>query len=426
MLLAAARQRREEEQRSCARASRVAREQTPGVLTEDHIRECGKMRGATSPMTSPAASKPMQAEAAHSQGVSTIANKPNVHRSPPTSPGGVMQAAAHVTICSARHLPNVDGMWGTCDAFIEFVYKDKTYTSTVKKNSLNPDWNPEEKFEFDLSGELEDIRIQLKDSNLMTSAKLLGTTVIGVNALRRRMAGYKAAFPSATEEFLITAPDGKPLMGKDQQQAHLVLKVAVVKGPAAESTLNVDLLHLEALGVPIAKDSSPFSLSERCRSDSAAHCGSTPAKIPAPSAPSSLSVRSSSDFAAYGSSTPASLSAPSGPSWLSERKKSDSDGHCGAIAGNSWLPNPGLTKRQQFFLDESEDDDSEDSMSRESSLSCSGPGFLGHPSQAPATREGSLTTIHSQTDSTSISRQGIISLTMQRVIRLERKRVGKV
>ena len=291
MLLAAARQRREEEQRSSARASRVAREQTPSGLST----------GATSLMTSPAASKPMQEQAAHYQGISTIANKPNVHRSPPTSPGG-----------------------------------------------------------------------------------------------------------------------------EDQQQAHLVLKVAVVKGPAAEPTLDVDLLHLEALGIPIAKDSSPFSLSERSRSDSAEHCGSTPAKLPAPSAPSSLSVRSSADFAVYGSSTPASLSAPSGPSWLSERKKSNSDGHCGAIVGNSWLPNPGLTKRRQFFLDESEDDDSEDSMSRESSLSCSGPGFLGYQSQAAVTREGSLTTIHSQTDSTSISRQGIISLTMQRVIRLERKRVGKV
>ena len=144
-------------------------------------------------------------------------------------------AAAHVTLCSARHLPHGDGMWGTCDSLIELVYKDKTLTSTVKKKSLNPDWDPEDqaKFEFDLSsGELEDIRIQIKDWNRTTSAKLLGTTVIGVNALKRLMAGDKAAFPS--DEFLITAPDGTPMMGKDQQQTHLVLKVAIVKEPYAE------------------------------------------------------------------------------------------------------------------------------------------------------------------------------------------------
>jgi hypothetical protein len=187
--------------------------------------------GATSPMRSPAVSNPIQAEASHLQGATIKANKPNVQRSAPPTSHGVVD----VTLCSARHLPHVDGMWGTCDAFIELVYKDKTLTSTVKKNSLNPDWDPEDqaKFEFDLSsGELEDIRIQIKDWNRTSSAKLLGTTVIGVNALKRLIAGDKAAFPS--DEFLISAPDGTPLLGKDQQQAHLVLKVAVVKGPVAE------------------------------------------------------------------------------------------------------------------------------------------------------------------------------------------------
>jgi hypothetical protein len=138
-----------------------------------------------------------------------------------------VRIAAVVTLFSARHLPHSDGMFGTCDAFIEVVYKDKTLKSTVRKNSLDPDWKPEEKFEFDLSsGELADIQIQLKDWNMTTSAKLLGTTVIAVDALKRLLAGDKAAFPS--DEFLITAPDGTPLLGKGQQQAHLVLKVGVV------------------------------------------------------------------------------------------------------------------------------------------------------------------------------------------------------
>jgi len=132
-----------------------------------------------------------------------------------------------VTLCSARNLPHVDGWMGTCDAFVELVYKNQTQTSTVKKNSLNPDWKLEEKFKFDLSsGKLEDMRIQLKDWNMTKSAKLLGTTVIGVNALKRLIVGDNAAFPS--DKFLITAPDGNPLMGKNQQQTHLVLKVELV------------------------------------------------------------------------------------------------------------------------------------------------------------------------------------------------------
>jgi hypothetical protein len=89
----------------------------------------------------------------------SIANKVKAQRA--------QSATAHVTLCGARHLPNVDGMWGSCDAFVELVYKDKIHVSTVKKNSLNPEWKPEEKFEFDLlSGELADIRIQLVNSTI--------------------------------------------------------------------------------------------------------------------------------------------------------------------------------------------------------------------------------------------------------------------
>ena len=150
-----------------------------------------------------------------------------------------VRIAAVVTLFSARHLPHVDGMFGTCDAFIEVVYQGKTLKSTVQKKSLDPDWKPEEKFEFDLSsGELADIEIQLKDWNMSSSARLLGTTVITVDALKRLLAGDKAAFPS--EEFLITAPDGKPLMGKDKKQAHLVMKVVLAIDNAAAEKASLE------------------------------------------------------------------------------------------------------------------------------------------------------------------------------------------
>jgi hypothetical protein len=150
------------------------------------------------------------------------------------APDHKVEVIVEVTLCAARNLPNVDGgglmgIWGaSCDAFVELACKDKTLKSTVKKNSLDPDWNPEEKFEFNLfSGELADIQIQLKDWNPTSSAKLLGKTVIGVDVLKLLMAGDEATFPS--DKFLITAPDGKPLIGKDKQETHLVLKVAAIK-----------------------------------------------------------------------------------------------------------------------------------------------------------------------------------------------------
>ena len=174
---------------------------------------------------------------------SALSNGPDVQKSaqapmqqePVTlAPDHKVEVIVEVTLCAARNLPNVDGgglmgIWGaSCDAFVELACKDKTLKSTVKKNSLDPEWNPEEKFEFNLlSGELADIQIQLKDWNPTSSAKLLGTTVIGVDVLKLLMAGDKAAFPS--DKFLITAPDGKPLMGKDKQQTHLLLKVAAIK-----------------------------------------------------------------------------------------------------------------------------------------------------------------------------------------------------
>ena len=36
-----------------------------------------------------------------------------------------------VTVCSARNLPNVDGMWGSCDTFLVLDYQNQTHTSTV-------------------------------------------------------------------------------------------------------------------------------------------------------------------------------------------------------------------------------------------------------------------------------------------------------
>jgi len=73
--------------------------------------------------------------------------------------------------------------------------------------------------------------------------------------------------------------------------------------------------------------------------------------------------------------------------------------------------NPGLTMRQPV------QDDSEDSLSQESMLSWTGGGILAYPPHAPLTHAAGLT---------STARQGTVSSAMERVIRLERARAGKV
>ena len=42
----------------------------------------------------------------------------------------VQTGMAHVTVtlCGARHLPNVDGMWGSSEAFVELIFKDKPHS----------------------------------------------------------------------------------------------------------------------------------------------------------------------------------------------------------------------------------------------------------------------------------------------------------
>jgi hypothetical protein len=94
-------------------------------------------------------------------------------------------AHVSVTLCAVRILLSVGSRrWGAFDTFkIELRYKDKTHKTSVVET---PTLAPVEKFEFDLSlggdasgssgaGEVEDISIELKHCNWITSPKLLGT-----------------------------------------------------------------------------------------------------------------------------------------------------------------------------------------------------------------------------------------------------------
>jgi len=169
-----------------------------------------------------------------------------------------------VTLVSARHLPHVDGFFGTCDAFIELEYKTQTKKSVVVKNSLAPDWTPNETFEFDLSkGELVDLKITLKDWNRVTAVKTLGTSCLPATRLQSLMDGN--AEPRLGADFLVNGLDGSPLRGKDGEQTFIVLKLACSEGlprttvPLGDAKAATDLPSANNLFNTPNKDAKPSS-----------------------------------------------------------------------------------------------------------------------------------------------------------------------
>lgn len=162
----------------------------------------------------------------------------------------------------------MDGIWGKCDAFIELEYKNQTKKSVVVKNSLDPDWKPEEIFEFDLSkGDLVDLKVTLKDWNRLTSVKTLGTTLLSAARLQSVMGGEPE--PRLGAEFFVNGLDGEPLKGKDGQQTFLVLKLSPREGlprfciaeeKAAADVGAPDVGAINLFNTPSKSDSSPYNL----------------------------------------------------------------------------------------------------------------------------------------------------------------------
>ena len=148
-------------------------------------------------------------------------------------------------------------MFGKCDAFIDLEYKNQTKKSVVVKNSLDPDWKPEEIFEFDLSkGELVDLKVTLKDWNRFTAVKTLGTTVLPAARLQRVMDGEPE--PRLGSEFFVTGVDGEPLKGQDGEQTFLVLKLAPREGFPRARTGSADV----AQTMQIVKDAAVLGAPE--------------------------------------------------------------------------------------------------------------------------------------------------------------------
>jgi len=115
----------------------------------------------------------------------------------------------------------------------------------VVKNSLEPDWAPgKNTFEFDLSkGELTNLKITVKDWNRLGSNKLLGTACITEDKLKALMAGEPS---TKLDKFYISSPDKAPLMGQNQLQTFVVLKLNAKEALPPELSLAECILGIQA------------------------------------------------------------------------------------------------------------------------------------------------------------------------------------
>jgi len=111
---------------------------------------------------------------------------------PKAQPKGeaVQAKGLEVKVICARHLPKMDLM-GSCDAFVELDWPNQRqhFASTVKKNTLSPDWGETFTFDFNVAAFEEvsvlqqHITITVKDWNKLSSAAFVGKASIPMQVL---------------------------------------------------------------------------------------------------------------------------------------------------------------------------------------------------------------------------------------------------
>ena len=140
------------------------------------------------------------------------------------------QAELIVTIESARHLPKMDMMMGTCDTLCEVEWQGQKYKTTVKKDSYSPDWN--ETFAFpveSISAGVSSLSVVVMDWDMLKKNDLVGEVVIPGNTLQGLLKGKHTI---TMEDSFVVLNKGKPVIGNDKKPCVLNLKVRLVV-PAA-------------------------------------------------------------------------------------------------------------------------------------------------------------------------------------------------
>lgn len=77
-----------------------------------------------------------------------LGGKDSKGKSKPAKGRDLSKMQLEVTVVCARHLPKMDSI-GSCDTFMRLKRGDKEMETTVRKNSLSPDFG--EIFYFDVS-----------------------------------------------------------------------------------------------------------------------------------------------------------------------------------------------------------------------------------------------------------------------------------
>jgi hypothetical protein len=136
------------------------------------------------------------------------------------------QAELIVTIESARHLPKMDMMMGTCDTLCEVEWQGQKYKTTVKKNSYSPDWN--ETFAFpveNISAGVSCLSVVVMDWDMMSKNDLVGEVVIPGHTLQAFLQGKHTV---TMEDSFEVVNKGEAVIGNDKKPCVLNLKMRLV------------------------------------------------------------------------------------------------------------------------------------------------------------------------------------------------------
>ena len=138
------------------------------------------------------------------------------HAPPETTPTKILQ----MTVILAQNLPKMDLM-GSCDAFCKIDFCGRQHLTSVKKDSLSPEWN--ETFDFDVTTDCTDLCIKIFDWESILDSDYIGLHRIPSHVMAElcaREPGWKATLTGK-----ITDGEGMQVVGADDLDMQVVFSL---------------------------------------------------------------------------------------------------------------------------------------------------------------------------------------------------------
>ena len=170
-----------------------------------------------------------------------------------------MKHDVRVSILDAEHLPRMDA-WGSCDAYVELRFQDgpsyQEYRSNIVRNKYDPQWSGQHHtFKLQDVNNPGHLTIMVYDNDRVLKDECVGAHILqevfeemsglnpdDVQEHRLSLKAILAEGPCTTQKFKLFK-NGKPVVGHDNQQAHVRLGfefIHVHRGP-----LSVEILQGE-------------------------------------------------------------------------------------------------------------------------------------------------------------------------------------